>query len=828
MFENTSIELSIFEPLKKYFELISVFCPTFQNCDDKCFENYKKMLASNNCDINDGLSENFMNNLKKFAHNINKADCVMGNKTLKNTFVEIFNNSFTKNSINLNDSLNLDAIKKNKKNIINDIINSINANETVQKTGFKISDKVDVDSKTYEELLEVAYSNLITKFENFKNKNSTNKNLNFVNDYINLWLLESFEYLYENCEKYFRRTFLNDLKDCKSKKLQRCQKNLMEKFFEIKNEMGEIVGWNEFWGNAEPENWGLVKNLCGDENSYENKNKCDYRLNAKNDGKFALISYLFPKEVHTMFNDLLINPQNENDLLIGGDDKDLDLKLDQDTILNFVKKEISNLLITNKNEKYNPDGSDDEKYVDNNSNEYKFRDDFQNEINEYTNKWAADKTGDLYYKNDDGKYVEYNKDKEKMNNDLESIGDMDKCGNLNIFDDVNKCNEFFKKILDNNSKPYNVDELSKVINSDNFVPNYYNLKKNLVNVNPLFIIKTLKIFGFQKYEELNDDGTKIIKIEPFSRWWNRHKSSISKDSRGKSFPGRHPKSDMDMENPPANLKLFFKLLIEFINNNEFVLNPVDKKIFSKNKKLTTGLARPMENFSINGKLIPNSFYKQEMAMYNNDVYNDEKLPSYSDLLKMMNKNPLINKGIKFRSKNDLFDLNTMLSLIADITTGRKNNFLKNIPPYTTGHNIIGGTGTDVEDYIKTNNLGDLNNAFQCSKQLIDLFLNGEKNLKKKNKNLDENTRNQILNNIKDMTDLEKDLYNRLYKLTKYIEIIKILNDDTDNQNLNFDIIEKDIKKFEKKSSEFSNKIDVSVLEILKNLFDNKSSYYADL
>ena len=50
--------------------------------------------------------------------------------------------------------------------------------------------------------------------------------------------------------------------------------------------------------------------------------------------------------------------------------------------------------------------------------------------------------------------------------------------------------------------------------------------------NPSFVIGTLKAFKFEKWEQLNRDGSKTIKVESFSRWWTR---------KGKEFM-THPKS----------------------------------------------------------------------------------------------------------------------------------------------------------------------------------------------------------------------------------------------------------------------------------------------
>ena len=100
-------------------------------------------------------------------------------------------------------------------------------------------------------------------------------------------------------------------------------------------------------------------------------------------------------------------------------------------------------------------------------------------------------------------------------------------------------------------------ELGKLINDPTFITNYNALKENIINVNPIFVIGTLRLFSFEKWSKLNDDGSKTVKVESFTRWWNRMGNKLNVDSKNTSTNTGFVKPP----NPPQNLELFLKLLV---------------------------------------------------------------------------------------------------------------------------------------------------------------------------------------------------------------------------------------------------------------------------
>lgn len=801
MSDKTEITLSIFTPLEKYFELVCIKCPTFKNCDDE----YLRMLASKNCDVTKGISEEFKECLKQFALNIKTADRVMSNKTIKGELKNIFKTEFEKLGKLEDDVEDFDS-KKEK--LLNDIIKRINSNDKIKSTGFKMSNKVEEgEAKTYEQVLkeiEIDGANLKEKMVKLLNK----------------WLSESFINIYSESMEYFKNIFLPDLSDKESIPVNRCQKKLMETFFELRDASSNTtITWESFWGNAEPGSWG------------KGSSARDLRLNVKVDEHrgMASIAMLFPRELRNKFNEYLIAPKfkGEDELTysFNGTKCPKYAVPNAEPILKFFKNEIIGLKTNKfKGEEYTPDGPDEASYTDSDADktEYKFKETFEDEIKNYTDLWRADLKGNLYKKVGD-KYELYTDD--DLLRDAELFKNKEgECGNLCIFDDSKKCVEFFQDMMKKDSSSYPAEKLSELINSASFVTSYKSLKENLVNVNPLFIIGTLRMFGFEKYSELNTDGTKVVKIEPFSRWWGRNKNVIGNESRERPFPGSHPTGDL--ENPPANLELFFKLLIEFINNNQFVLNPQTKEVVAKNGRINKDsiITEPKEYIWIKGERVKNPYYEKELAYWEGRKYSGKKSTmGFTDLLETIKKNSSSYGGVDMRTSENILNLRTLLGLMVGVTTGGKIRLSKS-PQFMTGigYGLYGGS-----DEVK-----GMEKFLPCSTQANEIYAIGKKALKNRNKELKPSDEIELKNILKELSQAESKVYEKLHLLSKYIEVLKTLNDNVENDSLTWSMMEDEFKKYENSSSKLSEKADYTIITLLKKLYDDipsgPRSYYSPL
>ena len=152
---------------------------------------------------------------------------------------------------------------------------------------------------------------------------------------------------------------------------------------------------------------------------------------------------------------------------------------------------------------------------------------------------------------------------EEMITDANLFEDNNSCGHLYLFNNEQKCEQFFNYMVDN--KGYMPYGLITLLNDADFVCNYKELEKmiNIDEVNPIYVIGTLRMFGFKKYLKLCNDGTKIIKFESYNNWWKR--KNIELEKAKKEYNLTYAIKDA--------FKLFFNLLILYINNNEFVFNP---------------------------------------------------------------------------------------------------------------------------------------------------------------------------------------------------------------------------------------------------------------
>lgn len=465
--------LKIFEPLKTYFEILcnSGECENFTG--DRCKE-LIKLLTSTYKSRDGECSVNYLNAVKWFAYELKKADSPISLYTIKGKLKTIFE----------------------KATNFTDIVKDVNSKST-ELNGFNMSQDAG-DSDTYESIL-----NSLINSQAYK----TNSEL------FDAWINKSFS-SYEENKLYFDQEIKPNLIN-----LDNCQKKILNDYFVIK---------------VEDISSKLTVNLTVDEYilgmdtiykvQYSNKSKkiLNARLNAKVENDRAKIVNLLPENLRDAFDNFLITPPDvKPDFDYDQTNKCYEFKPTKeepikeeykvpDYNIEKILEWFSNITSEINSRHYAKEDEDipDEEPYEQNDVKLRFPEDF--EVIRYDNKWGLDVNGKLY-KRDGDKFNLYSED--ELKSDAESFKGKDgktTCGNLCIFDKPSECEKFFEKLIKGDE--LSMKELSEIINNANFVSSYESLKNNIANVNPLFVIGTLKLFGFQKYTQIDVDGSKIVKI----------------------------------------------------------------------------------------------------------------------------------------------------------------------------------------------------------------------------------------------------------------------------------------------------------------------------
>lgn len=848
---DKKIQLPIFNPFGQYFHFLYEVCNTFDaSCVDKNFMG----IITNDCDVSGNtdaskrgeVSDRFKEALKLFALNLKNYDYPISKITIKGELYKIFNEAL--NGAKLEAGSTADKQKlANSDVVVNKIVAAVNKKEKDFK--FKMSDNWGSSSaQTYQEVLKDLLDNQEVsdkeKLDDLKNK------------VFNSWLSKVFE-VYQNNIKNFD-AFLSDIetqwKDG-AREFELAHLEAFNTFFEIVDINGQNAkntdprGGKNFWN-------GLLEDLnkVGKLDNYKGK---DNRINIKVVRRFedlknykkpvigeqklmAGIVFAFPSKVRAEFNEALLTPpkdlaketarisEESNFYKIKKECEKGSYKLDESQV-----KEVFNF-IKNKGKPsrvpaYVEDVPDNEEYK---SSDGSFTiEEAQKDLAQYRNVWAKDLSGNLYTKLDEEgksgkkfrKYTE--KDVQK---DIESFknksGD---CGHLCIFEDVTKCNEFFQAMYQ--GKEIAFDKLAEMVNSNGFMNNYNKLKENIVKVNPAFIIGTLRAFKFQKWEKINPNGTKTIKVESFTNWWNRQ-GILFMDNVKKVAPGEKTHSNKDESGkelldpvPPENLELFLKLLVSFINYNEFVLNPQSSNNILYNRLPTTTIHPNLDAeepeylyFVRDGKTekVPNGAYNRP-----------KKTTNYGSLASALQE---IKRNINFNPVDPgLTENRSIMNALMGISMGVNNLgrfvFTRPSAAFATGV----GYGGAVEDSDETKALID---SFRpCSRTAWEGLALAEKNLLRKGKKIDKNELEQLQDKVKELAKLEDILYESLDLIGKYEKVIVTLKDDTE-QVVDNKIMEEAVENYKIASKDFSSRTD-NFTTLLMKVMNNKNvgtQGYSDL
>jgi hypothetical protein len=852
---DKKIQLSIFDPLGEYFKVMKSACGDISKA---CSNDKFKSIISNDCDVSGNItslkdknltSERFKKALELFALNLKTFDYPISTLTIKGGLYKHFTDAF-KSSAEYEGKG--DHYKLKNPNIVLDkFVKKINDSKLLNMD----SDWKEGGSETYKENLR----NTLTSTELKNYDKSSDKDDELMNNIFNIWLNNVFD-IYGNSLNRFDE-FMDDIKhqwDIGAREIEPAHEEAFNFFFEVVTGGAKknLQGKNSFWESLLI---ALSKSDDGDHTPFDNLKK-DTRINIKivdSYGKLttkytapklgdknlqAGIVYALPVSVRKEFNEKLkennsnktgeIKP--ENFYKIKDACKSGAYKLDEaqvKQVFNFIKSGVS----TNNIQPYINEFIDTEKYSDG-SNSYSFED-FEKDIKKNKNAWAKDNKNDLYtrwYYDEDGeeklgkKWHKYTEKQAKK--DIESFKNKDEnCGHLCIFEDPVQCNEFFKNMTQGKEITY--ETLALMVNGNSFKDDYERLKDNIVKVNPMFVIGTLKAFKFDKWEQLNRDGTKTIKVESFSRWWSR------KGNEFMQFPGSKPlktsgekthSNPKDGEEqllplPPANLELFLKLLVSFINNNAFVLNPQSKNNIEYNRlKITSIDPHDDDNPEFlhiieDGieKTVPNGAYKP-----NNSNSTVGSLGSALELIKKNNN--------KFSPIESTSENRSILDVLTGLSYGwnphGKLMFSKSLP-YSTGLGRIGalsgGAELNFDDEEAVKNYG--NTIGSCAKTALDGLYMARKSLRKKNKTINLNELNKIVQSIEELANLEKELYEKLILIGKYEKIVNDLQDNS-VQDVGIKEMEDELNNYKNIATDVSIIADGITISFSNLLGTSRSSY----
>lgn len=870
------IKLSIFNPLGQYFSLLHATCNTFDvNCVNEKFIE----IITNRCneDIKDDtngdeLSKKFMNSLELFAHNLKTFDFPISNITIKGQLYELLRKEFdkiikdkdeTNPELTFNGELKEEELEK--------------IYERISHLHLDMKSYVSGDSgKTYSEVLKEIFNKKVTdfKFEIPKDVSKENRDAIVIekkNELImtifNEWLDTCFNVYKGSVERF--NEFLDELKaswnEIKTSGLEPvidpAHIAAFNKFFEILDkdtglsiQLTDNVSNKGFWSN-------LMKKLTDTDNIDGLKNK--YRINIKVVEKYedlepykkpakyeknllAGICFALPKKVRFMFNKNLIKytkyeaadlKNKDNFYKIKKECEKGSYKLDKDQIkkiFDFVKKN-STVSKTTHDEQWVPDIADTSEYFDGSSENFLIEDAYKH-IEKYKNTWARDTNNNLYTKLDEDKNIQNKWKKHELEDFTKDAEDFKKksgeCGHLCIFNNPVQCEDFFNSLVSGNKDMF--DKLYKMINENGFKENYVKLKKNIVKVNPTFIVLTLKAFKFHRWEKLNNDGTKTVRVESFTRWWNRMGKEFmyNKNDKGeyvelKNGLGSYKKhSHLNGEEeeelvpvPPENLELFLKLLIAFINYNEFVLNP-QRKDNIVNNRLPNTTVYP-QSTGYNPK-----FFKikkgDKIVEVRNGAYETNKnsneredIDNLLDNLKKIHKPPSItdeNKPI----------LSALMGLTYAINPNGKFTFSRT-QPFSTGVGYVAFGGTGEDGSSETIKLGNYKKCAQTALVTYQTIIN---KLKRKNITFDEDDFRKVFTEINKLAELENKVYEKLKIIGGY-ERMKEALDLTEAETVNFDQMYNYVDEFTSLSNIVSDKSDniTSLLFKLSNTYMPKSTYY---
>lgn len=570
---SNEFKLEIFEPLDNYFRfLYEINGNSYNNVEGSKYLSDIKNFITDDCDANANLktgnnvSNNFKLALKNFAYQLREYDSPISHITLKGPFKILVEKAIRE--MDNSNTMNENDIEKLIKIIINHIDNTNDVNG-----------KFDLDKRVTDNEVETYKDSLIAHLEKFlKDKDKLKSE---VVDYItDNWLQKVF-IMYKNSIQKFKSLLNYIISEANAKrKIAKYQFDLLNKYFSVKTD-GNNYSISKVFGNGDND-WGMIKQSVSSGNNMSNPiNIRGGRLNVNvnKDKKMAEICELFPEELKNTFNDYLLSARLKTDKIYIAKDKCwIPETKNVANVMDYMKSTLLSASKKPENQMYEKDTEDTEEYTDEDDNKHPLSY-YKEKINDPANndKWRMDTEGNIYKKDDKGRYVKYNTE-EKAKEDMEDFKNGKNCGNLCIYKDPAKCQEFFELLLKNKGKTFEPNVIEAFVKDKNFITNFEALKENIVNVNPVYVLGTLRAFGFEKWSSLGPNG-KEVKVESFTRWWKR----TGKDLTGVDADYKRKKAADAVKGLESTIEqLRVKLRNDNLNDNE---REEIEKIIEEMKKL---------------------------------------------------------------------------------------------------------------------------------------------------------------------------------------------------------------------------------------------------
>lgn len=860
----STYDLKIFENLNEYFKVLDLSC---SNLDaDTCNTEILNTLVTNKCVggttiSNNNINKEFDDAVMSFAENLKQYDAAMSSVTIRGQLLEllfvtakeqIFDivkksdpsiTDYTK--INLKNYTSTDVSDKNQLDMIFNFLNKCKDTSNSEKFSNVFNDKTFFSRSTD------CFKSLVGK------KDLDNIEAKLI-EMFNVWLYCMFESPYTNKEKY--NEFLVELVT-NYPNINQVHLKLLTTYFTIKDENSKDLNWIDVFNEC------LIyreKNIQGKDlnDLLESSLFKDSRLNVtvvNRDTKkttkdyagknlTAQIVFTLPKNIRSKFNTYLLTNTREK--------KYSSLKSNffkDDCKFKLNKKQIDQIaeLLENGTESdidYIDEVEPDESPVRSNDedDEEKYSFDDMNSMIDH-DQWRLDINGKLIKKDKNGNFKPYtdnenNEDQEAFKQNTDGT-----CNHLCIFSDKKNCEEFFQLMLE--KKQYGFEKLKKLIQDKdkNFIPSLNKLKTNINQVNPRYVIGTLRAFAFEKYHDIDSNGNRYIKIESYANWWNRNKCSIGVRISGKSGsgesgsgepgsgePGSGESGSADVYEENPNLKLFLKLLVSFINNNKFILNPLTNAYCSENN---FDVNTTTEYFTVQGPNGTEKKYRNLSYGLDNSTTTKYTGPEWRDIFKNSKESP---KMSFIQKPNEMISIIDLLTYNVFAGLGGKINYDQFKRSYRSHEKYPFHTGGS-NSYTKPKPLSKIVMTNENSKELEDYILElPEKSrdiflayskimlaLKAKNLKLDNGYKKKIYEAFDSLVINELELHNTLLTLGNYIKLNNVVEDDNEDKELVEEEVENKVKDFESKQQTVQKRYNKSHL-LLSSLDDTSKKYLSPL
>ena len=329
--------------------------------------------------------------------------------------------------------------------------------------------------------------------------------------------------------------------------------------------------------------------------------------------------------------------------------------------------------------------------------------------------------------------------------------------NKNCEKEKNICN--YLKVMLELDREDSVNKLIEYVQNEDFTEQYPTYLKAVKDLEPTIVLKILNNFEFKIGWKFDNEGKKIMAIEPFSRWVKRNYNNKT----GK-FNSVLKGGSKGPNNPAAAVALMLKPLLAVIDENKYILNPINDYGCDNNPERKK-------------KVYPASFYECKEK--------DDDVKDWSKLVRPSR----ISAPFKFNWANIPREMGLIdyLKYIAieggiDLDNVGLNDRFKNL----LSGNLTGGAGIDLS------NLGKFPNS---TRTYGGIWKDLESRLKSKNKIINNE---KLMRQLDNLAGLENAIYDKLFQIKEYVELVEALGDNNEKTpSLNDDNLKEEINRYHK-------------------------------